>query len=136
MSSTDVGPVLFAYDGSDLAGLAIEEAGRQLEPGRDAVVLTVWRPFLVGFIPPAEIEFDAAATYPDLGCNFETFTNEEILEIESLGPLVTLARPRNASSPSSQPSSDRTSPGASSPQTCTVTSVPAADSALIGTYSP
>ena len=62
MSASELGPVLFAYDGSDLAGLAIEEAGRQLEPGRDALVLTVWRPFLVGFIPPAEIEFDAAAS--------------------------------------------------------------------------
>jgi nucleotide-binding universal stress UspA family protein len=54
--------VLFAYDGSELATLAIEEAGRQLEPGRDAVVLTVWRPFAVGFIPPPDVEFDAAAS--------------------------------------------------------------------------
>ncbi len=61
MSAGDLGPVLFAYDGSDLAGLAIEEAGRQLQPGRDAVVLTVWRPFGVGFIPPPHVEFDAAA---------------------------------------------------------------------------
>jgi nucleotide-binding universal stress UspA family protein len=62
MSVGDLGPVLFAYDGSDLARLAIEEAGRQLGPGRDAVVLTVWRPFGVGFIPPPEVEFDAAAS--------------------------------------------------------------------------
>jgi nucleotide-binding universal stress UspA family protein len=62
MSAGDLGPVLFAYDGSDLAKLAIEEAGRQLEPGRDALVLTVWRPFMVGFIPPPGVEFDAAAT--------------------------------------------------------------------------
>ena len=61
MSVGDLGPVLFAYDGSDLAGLAIEEAGRQLGPGRDAVVLTVWRPFGVGFIPPPHVAFDAAA---------------------------------------------------------------------------
>jgi nucleotide-binding universal stress UspA family protein len=61
MSVGDLGPVLFAYDGSDLARLAIEEAGRQLEPGRDAIVLTVWRPYGVGFIPAPEIEFDAAA---------------------------------------------------------------------------
>ena len=61
MSADDLGPVLFAYDGSDLARLAIEEAGRQLEPGRDAVVLTVWRPYAVGFIPPPEVKFDAAA---------------------------------------------------------------------------
>ena len=62
MSAGDLGPVLFAYDGSDLARLAIEEAGRQLEPGRDAVALTVWRPFGVGFIPPPEVKFDAAAS--------------------------------------------------------------------------
>jgi nucleotide-binding universal stress UspA family protein len=62
MSAGGLGPVLFAYDGSDLARLAIEEAGRQLEPGRDAVVLTVWRPFAVGFIPPPDVNFDAAAS--------------------------------------------------------------------------
>jgi len=28
--------------------------------------------------------------YPDGGCNFETFTNSEMLEVESLGELVTL----------------------------------------------
>lgn len=31
------------------------------------------------------------ADYPDFGCNFETFTNEEMLEVESLAPMVTLA---------------------------------------------
>src|SRR5437764_4686726 len=62
MSPGDLGPVLFAYDGSELAKLAIEEAGRQLEPGRDAVVLTVWRPYGVGFISPPDVKFDAAAT--------------------------------------------------------------------------
>jgi nucleotide-binding universal stress UspA family protein len=62
MSTGDLGPVLFAYDGSELAVLAVEEAGRQLEPGRDAIVLTVWRPFVVGFIPAPDVEFDAAAT--------------------------------------------------------------------------
>lgn len=56
----DPGPVLFAYDGSDLAKLAIEEASRQLAPGRDAIVLTVWQPFNVGFVPSNDIEFDAA----------------------------------------------------------------------------
>jgi len=62
MSASDLGPVLFAYDGSDLARLAFEEAGRQLQARREAVVLTVWRPFAVGFIPPPEVEFDAAAS--------------------------------------------------------------------------
>ena len=62
MSDGDLGPVVFSYDGSDLAKLAIEEAGRQLGPGREAIVLTVWRPFVVGFIPPPGVEFDAAAS--------------------------------------------------------------------------
>ena len=62
MTAGRLGPVLFAYDGSDLAKLAIEEAGRQLTPERDAVVLTVWRPYAVEFIPARGLQFDAAAT--------------------------------------------------------------------------
>ncbi len=31
------------------------------------------------------------AVYPDGGVNFETFSNEDFLELESLGPLVTLS---------------------------------------------
>ncbi len=49
--ATALGPVLFAYDGSELAGFAIEQAGRQLAPGRDALVLCVWQPADVGFVP-------------------------------------------------------------------------------------
>ncbi|MCW2934124.1 MAG: arabinose efflux permease family protein [Actinomycetia bacterium] len=60
MTSDGTGPVLFAYDGSDLAGNAIAEAGRQLMAERDAVVLTVWEPFNVGFLPAAGMGFDAA----------------------------------------------------------------------------
>lgn len=30
------------------------------------------------------------AAYPDGGCNFETFTNSDMIEIESLGPLTVL----------------------------------------------
>ncbi len=36
-------------------------------------------------------DFKPGAEYPDGGCSFETFSNEEILELESLGPLVELA---------------------------------------------
>ena len=35
--------------------------------------------------------FQEGKPYPDQGCSFETFTNEDMLEIESLGPLVKLA---------------------------------------------
>ncbi len=33
---------------------------------------------------------DATKTYPDFGCSFETFTNNEFLEIETLGPMTKL----------------------------------------------
>jgi nucleotide-binding universal stress UspA family protein len=54
-----VGPVLFAYDGSDLAGYAIGQAARQLAPERDALVLCVWQPVEVGFVPVGGQHFDA-----------------------------------------------------------------------------
>ncbi len=54
------GPVLFAYDGSDLAKLAIEQAGRQLAPGRDALIVCVWQTNDVGFVPVGERHFNAA----------------------------------------------------------------------------
>jgi nucleotide-binding universal stress UspA family protein len=53
------GPVLFAYDGSELAQLAIEQAGHQLAPGRDALVLCVWQPADVGFVPVDDQHLDA-----------------------------------------------------------------------------
>ena len=53
------GPIVFAYDGSELAQHAIEEAGRLLEGG-EALVVTVWQPFDVGFLPAAGLQFDAA----------------------------------------------------------------------------
>jgi hypothetical protein len=34
---------------------------------------------------------DPAKTYPDFGCSFETFTNNEFLEVETLGPLTKVA---------------------------------------------
>jgi nucleotide-binding universal stress UspA family protein len=52
--------IVFAYDGSALAGGAIDEAGRQLGPGRDALVLTVWQPYDLGFVPCDEVRVDAA----------------------------------------------------------------------------
>jgi hypothetical protein len=33
----------------------------------------------------------APGTYADFGCNFETFTNNEMLELESLGPVAQIA---------------------------------------------
>lgn len=37
------------------------------------------------------IEYIDGETYPDNGANFETFTNQEMIELESLAPLQTLA---------------------------------------------
>jgi nucleotide-binding universal stress UspA family protein len=53
------GPILFAYDGSDLAGFAIEQAAEQLVKGRDALVICVWQPVDVGFMPTSGRHFDA-----------------------------------------------------------------------------
>jgi nucleotide-binding universal stress UspA family protein len=52
-------PVLFAYDGSELAQLAIEQAGQQLASGREALVVCVWQPADVGFVPVSEQHLDA-----------------------------------------------------------------------------
>ena len=55
------GPVVFAYDGSELARRAIEEAGRLFgHAARDAVVVTVWQPFDVGFVPVDPGPLDAS----------------------------------------------------------------------------
>ena len=35
-------------------------------------------------------DHDARAVYPDFGCNVEAFTNDDMLELETLGPLVDL----------------------------------------------
>jgi len=37
-----------------------------------------------------KVRYQEGATYPDHGCNFETFTNPDMLELESLGPMVKL----------------------------------------------
>jgi len=56
---TPSGPVLFAYDGSELAAFAFEQAAMQLSTGRDALVLCVWQPADVGFLPVNNRHFDA-----------------------------------------------------------------------------
>jgi nucleotide-binding universal stress UspA family protein len=60
-SCPDVGPAIFAYDGSDLAAYAIEQAGAQLAPGREAIVVVVWQPADVGFVPVEGKTLHAAA---------------------------------------------------------------------------
>ncbi|MGO4442238.1 MFS transporter [Mycobacterium sp. 2YAF39] len=57
--TTGAGPVVFAYDGSDLAACAIEQAAGQLESGRCALVVCVWQTADVGFTPVNGQRFDA-----------------------------------------------------------------------------
>jgi nucleotide-binding universal stress UspA family protein len=54
------GPVLFAYDGCDLAKLAIEQAGRQLARGSDALIVCVWQTNDLGFLPVNDRHLNAA----------------------------------------------------------------------------
>jgi hypothetical protein len=44
-----------------------------------------------GMLFVKQFGFTEGRHYPDHGVNFETFTNEDMLEMESLGPLSTLA---------------------------------------------
>jgi nucleotide-binding universal stress UspA family protein len=53
------GPVVFAYDGTDLAQKAIQQAAHRLGPGRCALVVCVWQPADVGFTPTDKQHFDA-----------------------------------------------------------------------------
>jgi nucleotide-binding universal stress UspA family protein len=58
-AAPSIGPVLFAYDGSELAAFAIAQAAIQLALPRDAVVVCVWQPADVGFTPTPPRHFDA-----------------------------------------------------------------------------
>jgi nucleotide-binding universal stress UspA family protein len=66
------GPAIFAYDGSDLAAFAIEQAAFQLAPGREALVVCVWQPADVGFKPVKGRELHAAAANEVEGAAQET----------------------------------------------------------------
>ncbi|MHB0936830.1 MAG: hypothetical protein ACYDCO_18005 [Armatimonadota bacterium] len=50
-----------------------------------------WAAYLVhGCLFVKYFDYDPTAIYPDFDCNFETFTNQDMLEVESLGPLTLL----------------------------------------------
>jgi nucleotide-binding universal stress UspA family protein len=59
--ATRTGPILFVYDGSKLAALAIERAGREFATGRESLTLCVWQTADVGFEPISGLHFDADA---------------------------------------------------------------------------
>ena len=51
-----------------------------------------WCAYLVGEMCFIKRYFwESVSSYPDGGCNFETFSNAKMLELESLGPLTRLA---------------------------------------------
>jgi nucleotide-binding universal stress UspA family protein len=81
---TASGPVLFAYDGSDLAKLAIDEAASQVRPGREAIVLTVWQTFTVGFAPASQLHIDAARA-PEVKQAAEATAGEGASRAEAAG---------------------------------------------------
>ena len=92
------GIVLWAY--SDLSDLRLTLGSRfwLLRQAADYPPIKIglahrerWIAYVLGETLYLKIfEYDPTAAYPDGGCNFETFTDSEMLEIESLGPLVTL----------------------------------------------
>jgi len=50
-----------------------------------------WAAYLVhGTLFVKYFDYDPSEVYPDMGCNYETFSNEEMLEVESMGPLTLL----------------------------------------------
>lgn len=47
-----------------------------------------WAGYMVhGTLFVKTFEFDGKAVYPDNGCNFETYSDEHIMELETLGPM-------------------------------------------------
>jgi hypothetical protein len=69
---------------------------RQTGDGAPAKLGLAHREKWIGYLTRSDLFIktfvhEEGAAYPDFGCNFETFTNSDMLEIESLGPLRTLA---------------------------------------------
>ena len=58
-AADSTGPVLFAYDGTELAAFAIEQAAATLPPRTAALVVCVWQPVDVGFAPADGTHFNA-----------------------------------------------------------------------------
>jgi nucleotide-binding universal stress UspA family protein len=59
MSACASGPIVVAYDGSELAEQAIAEAGELLGTDRSVLVVVAWQPFDVGFVPDDSFHVDA-----------------------------------------------------------------------------
>lgn len=61
-------------------------------PNKLGLTLTTgWAAYLRnGYLFAKSVPYQPGATYPDMGCNYETWTNQDMLEMETLGPLQSL----------------------------------------------
>ncbi len=76
--------------GERLVRLCQTEAKSPLKVG--ALIKQGWAAYQnLGQVFVKQFDFMPAANYPDMGCNFEVFTRHDMLELESLGGLVTLS---------------------------------------------
>lgn len=71
-TGSDPSSAIIAYDGSDLAAFAIERAGERLPSGLEVIVVCVWRPADVGFIPVRGRRLRATAALEVRGAAEET----------------------------------------------------------------
>ncbi len=82
-AATSTGLVIFAYDGSELAQVAIESAGRELVSGREALVVCVWQPADVGFVPVGDRHLNAQEATDVHGAAEETAAHGASLAVKA-----------------------------------------------------
>ncbi len=67
------------------------DAGRDSAQKVGALVTAGWASYLLeGDLFVKRFPYIAGATYPDYGCNFETFTKGTFMEVETVGPITKL----------------------------------------------
>ena len=69
-----IGPVLIAYDGSEHAHAAIDQAAALLRPGQQAIVVSVWQP--LGSIPFAQLAVIPADLAEAMGDHAQRIADE------------------------------------------------------------
>lgn len=73
--------------------LALHQDAKATEPQKIGLFNeNTWGAYLLGsdlFLK--RYQADPAKTYPDFGCSFQTFTDADMLELETLGPLTKVA---------------------------------------------
>jgi len=98
----DARPLLIAYDGSEFAKAAIAEAGRELQSGRRAVVLTIREPLeQVPFMSTLGTSVDARtfAALQESGAQEATAVAEEGAELARAAGFEAEARIETAPTP-------------------------------------